>query len=246
MIELVLKEFLKGLTHLVFPPHCLICKNYLSSRISKGNLCPACLQKIEYNSPPFCLKCSRHLPSPILHPMCKTCRHFDMHFDFAWAACIYHGSLVDLIHQFKYNQKVFLKMPLSHLMIDYIKKYRLDINQFDMIVPIPLSSARLRERGYNQAQLLAQPLSEAFRIPLKVHYLIRKRHTLAQSSLSEKQRWTNIQAAFKIKHSNDLHGKSVLLIDDVLTSAATVSQAAGVLKEAHVKTVGVLTLGITP
>lgn len=209
-------------------------------------LCPGCLNQITYNSPPFCVQCSRHLSEPLSRSRCKECRLRKPHFDFAWSACLYSQPLQGLIHQFKYGQKTYLRHIFGQLIISFLRQYRLDIEQFDWVIPIPLSPTRQRERGYNQAQVLAQDIVKEFNLPLSVDNLVRVRHTKNQAQLCEKERWTNIQHAFKIKQSQTTAKKSLLLIDDLLTTGATASEAALTLKEAGARTVGVLTLAITP
>jgi len=130
-------------------------------------------------------------------------------------------------------------------MISFIKEYSLDAGQFDVIIPIPLSSTRSRERGYNQARLLAKELAKEFSIPLAENQLRRIRHTDPQSLLDEKQRWTNIKGAFTIRKLETFQRKNILLVDDLLTTGATASEAARMLKDAGAGTVGVLTLAIT-
>ena len=130
-------------------------------------------------------------------------------------------------------------------MINLIETYRFDINQFDEIVPIPLFSSRLRERGYNQSQLLAEEIGRKYKINLSLKNLTRVRATEHQTLLSEKERWTNICGAFRIKNPAGFSGKNILIIDDLLTTGATASEAARTLKDAGVKTVGILTLAIT-
>lgn len=131
-------------------------------------------------------------------------------------------------------------------MIDLIETYRFDINQFDMIIPIPLFPSRLRERGYNQSQLLAEEISRKYQIDLSTKGLARVRNTEHQTLLSEKERWTNICGAFRIKNPSKYSDKNILIIDDLLTTGATASEAAHTLKNAGAKTVGILTLAITP
>jgi len=167
------------------------------------------------------------------------------HFDFAWAACLYKSPLKDLICRFKYNQKTYLRKPFAQLMIDFVEAYRLDIRQFDMITPIPLFPSRLRGRGYNQSQFLAEQVARKYSINLSLKNLVRIRNTEHQTLLSEKERWTNIHEAFRIRNSVKLSGKNILIIDDLLTTGATASEAARVLKGAGAKTVGILTLAIT-
>ena len=129
-------------------------------------------------------------------------------------------------------------------MIDFVEQHGLRLNQFDLIVPVPLSSTRQRERGYNQSQLLAEHIGLKHALKLSTHNLIRIRHTSFQARISVKERWTNIHGAFKINHPLKFKNKSVLVIDDLFTTGATVSEVARVLKESGAKEVGVLTLAI--
>lgn len=130
-------------------------------------------------------------------------------------------------------------------MVIFLETYHLDIKQFEYIAPIPLFPSRLRERGYNQSQLLAEEVSRKYNIRLSMNNLVRIRATEHQTSLSEKERWTNIYGAFRIKNLAEFSGKNILVIDDLLTTGATASEAARTLKDAGAKTVGVLTLAIT-
>ena len=130
-------------------------------------------------------------------------------------------------------------------MSSFLKDHSVAMNQFDIIVPIPLHKARLRERGYNQSQLLCENISKEFRLQQSVGNLIRKRPTKNQAFLKEKERWTNIEGAFTIKDSSQFSDKSVLIVDDLLTTGATASEAARTLKRAGAKKVSVLTLAIT-
>ena len=136
-------------------------------------------------------------------------------------------------------------MPFTKIMASFIQIYRLDIAQFDIIVPVPLHPSRLRERGYNQAQLLAEQIIQNYSISLSINNLVRIRNTEHQTVLSKKERWTNIDGAFIVKRPARFFGKNILIIDDLLTTGATACEAAGTLKDVGSKTVGVLTLAIT-
>ena len=217
----------------------------MRSSTHKGIVCLSCQNTIAFNIPPFCRQCSRHLGAEPYSNQCHSCRRYQPHFDFAWGTCLYDDTLKKLIHEFKYNQRTLLCQLFHEKIAGFIEHYHFDINQFDYLVPIPLSAARFRERGYNQALLLAQELSRSFQIPLSQNNLIRVRHTPTQTLLDEKQRWTNLKGAFKMKNSCAFKDKSILIIDDLLTTGATASEAARVLKECAAKTVGVLTVGIT-
>ena len=261
-----------GLLDLIYPPFCILCENALAPRYPKDVVCPRCEDALEFNHPPFCVRCSRVLTEKEKHPQCKSCREIKPAFDFAWSACLYNDEMQKLIHEFKYNQKTFLAHYFKERIIQFIQTHSFDINQFDLILPVPLSATRLRERGYNQSELLARALSDHFQIPINTNNLIKTKNTHPQTQLSQKERWTNIIGAFKMspnlkivgrnpvsvlrkltlktdtrmKNLNTIKNKNVLIVDDLLTTGATTSEAARVLKLAGAKTVGVLTLAVTP
>ncbi len=149
-----------------------------------------------------------------------------------------------LIHCFKYQQKTYLRTYFSHLMIEFLNCYAVDLSGFEAAVPVPLHCVRARERGYNQSQLLLEGLGTTLKIPTIKNNLFRMKNTSNQALLGKKDRWTNIHGAFRIKDPLAFKNKSVLVIDDLLTTGATVSEAARLLKESGAKKVGVLTLAI--
>ena len=240
----MLKDLIEGFSSLVFPPHCTLCRTHTRS-ISLDPVCPACAQLLLKNAPPLCLKCSRHLRRPV-HSLCPSCRHSEPAFDFAWSAFIYNEPLKELIHLFKYYQRTSLRRYFGALMAAFVKDLSLDIRQFDMVTAIPLFPSKLRERGFNQSHLLAQEIAGIFSLPYHPRLLIKARSTKNQADLSLKERWTNIEGAFKIRHPLSLKNKNILIIDDLLTTGATAAQAALTLKKGGAATVGVLTLAITP
>ncbi len=241
----MLRYLFDGICNLIYPTICLLCKQYISNDKRNSIICANCLAQIKFNIPPFCPKCSRHIASYLKGTRCKECIYKYPSFDFAWAACCYNTTMRELIHLFKYKQKTALRKLFSNLIISFIKEYNLDIAQFNVIVPIPLFPAKLRERGYNQSLLIAKILSEKFKIPILDNNLVRVKNTKSQSLLDRKERWTNIKGAFKIKNPIVFYGKRVLLIDDLLTTGATTSEAANILKDSGAQIVGVLTLAVT-
>jgi len=241
----MLKDLVYGLRDLVYPPNCSICEHVISSQLSQRSLCPQCINNIIPNKPPFCPRCSRYLGQNIKHSLCHECRKHSLHFDFAWSACLYENPLKNLIYAFKYGQKTHYRRCFAQIMIDFVYKYNLDIHQFDFIAPIPLFSSRLRERGYNQSYLLSAMIAEHFKIPLSTNALIRTRNSQSQTLFDKKERFTNISGAFTIKHPLEIRKKSILIIDDLLTTGATASEAALMLKNAQAKKAAVFTLAIT-
>jgi predicted amidophosphoribosyltransferase len=114
---------------------------------------------------------------------CKLCRIHEYHFDFALSACRYEAPLTDLIHQFKYQGRTYWRFLLAQLMINFIQTYQIDIQQFSLIVPIPLHPSRRRERGYNQSELLGKLIADHYSIPFLTNQLLKIRNTKTQTIL---------------------------------------------------------------
>jgi len=237
-----LKQLSKGFLSLVYPDNCIACKTPQAN--TPFFICTPCQKTITLNLPPFCAKCSRHLENPEKNILCPQCLKTQPFFDQAWAATRYTPAMKKFIHLFKYKNKTALRYFFSDIMISFIKNYRINIDHFDYIVPIPLHPTKLRERQYNQTDLLAEMLSKQFHIPLSKNNLIRQKHTKTQALLNEKERWTNTKDAFRIRHSSNFLGKSILIVDDLITTGATVCEAAHALKQARTKYIGALALSI--
>ena len=163
-------------------------------------------------------------------------------FDHAFSPCIYEGATRELIHKFKYQNKDYLSSLLARLLIEFIYQYQINTGLFDLVIPIPLHRTRLREREFNQAELLACRVAEEFSIPLSCSNLWRKHHRQAQIELENDERWENIKGCFALRNPTEVKDKNIFLVDDVLTTGATCSEAASVLKAAGAASVFVLTL----
>ncbi len=238
----VIKDILSGLIDLVFPRNCTLCHGHDLST-AKDPLCPICFQRLPFNKPPFCLKCSRRLKTCSEGGLCSDCYRHPPNFDYAWGATAYTAPLTHLIPTCKFYNKTALKTTFSKIIYEFLKRYEIPIKA-DMLLPIPLHPTRLRERGYNQSALIADCLSPLLGIPVCSGGMERKRYTRRQSELGQKERFTNIRGAFKITTPSMFIGRHILLVDDLLTTGATASEAANVLKAAGTVKVGVLTLAI--
>ena len=238
------EQLREGLLDFIFPRNCLCCRRHAPDP-KFPPVCDSCLKTVEFNGPPFCLRCSRRLQNLSAEGICDTCQRHEMAFDCAWAAVAFNNTTRHLIHAFKYQHKTALRKIFAHLILDFLNQYKITLEHYDCLMPIPLHPARLRERGFNQAQLLAQQLQKEIKIPLQTHGLVRAHPTLTQTQLSSKERFTNLKGAFRIKHPEDIKGKNILLIDDLLTTGATASEAASVLKQHGAGRVGVVTVAIT-
>ncbi len=196
---------------------------------------------VKQRSAALCRLFARHVQSPskarsTLRLRCANCAHRTIHFDAAVAAYRGRGIVRDVIHEFKYNRQIHLRHLVARWLRAALDDERLRIHQFDVIVPVPLHPARQRERGFNQASLLAELLSTHTSIPCKP-LLKRIRYTTTQTALDRSERMENLHNAFRLRKNTDVRGLRVLLIDDVLTTGSTLSECARVLKRAGAKSV---------
>jgi len=169
---------------------------------------------------------------------CSACRTRPPAFTQAWTLYPYQSPLKEAIGLLKYYGKISLAGPMARLMISSLGS----LPPIDLIMPVPLHSARLREREYNQSLLLAHRLSTHFHIPLTFTTLIRTRQTTPQTALSRKDRLKNLRRSFAVTSPESIKGKTILLVDDVFTTGTTVNECAKTLRKAGSGDVYVVTL----
>ncbi|MDD5282317.1 MAG: ComF family protein, partial [Candidatus Omnitrophica bacterium] len=228
----MLRGLFAGIKDLIYPNCCLACKNKIGPDRKQILICTQCWEKIEKNIPPFCVSCGRRLDKINAGKnMCSNCLKFKFNFDRAFSPCAYTGTIKKLIHEFKYAGKDYLGEPLGNLMNKFIKDYRLPIEYLDFIIPVPLHKSRVREREFNQAQILSEQIAKEFNKKILPDVLIRSRPTRTQTELSFEERCKNVKRSFLVKDPGLIKGANLLLIDDVLTTGATSSEAAGALKD---------------
>ena len=240
----MLRRFIGGLRDIIYPRACLSCRTKIKAEAAHNDyVCRSCWTDIKHNLPPFCRSCGRQLDKKSLSKsVCPRCAREKLHFDRAFAPCAYQGALKELIHEFKYRGKDYLADTLSKLMIDFIREYNLPMQYLDYIVPVPLHKARLREREFNQAEVLGSAIAREFQKDLVSDALLRHRPTRTQTELEPRQRLLNFEGSFSVANKGRVADKNILLVDDLLTTAATASQASLALKEAGANIVFVLTL----
>ena len=243
------RRLINGLADIIYPKRCLACKNKLGVSSVDELICAVCWADIKRNVPPFCYSCGRHLETQPLRAgagftknICPHCIKGKFHFDRAFSPCVYTGIIKELIQAFKYKGKDYLGFPLSKLMVEFIREYNVPIDSLDFIVPVPLHKARLREREFNQAEILGKYIAEEFKKEMLPDALLRHRHTKTQTDLEPDKRLLNVKDSFSVNRLRDIKGKNLLVVDDVLTTGATSSEAARTLKGAGANIVFVLTL----
>ena len=221
-------EFIRGLASLIYPPTCTICSAPVGSR---EYLCADCETKLSRIVPPFCAKCSEPFDGAITTTFsCANCAHRALYFDAAISAYRNRGIARHVILNFKYGKQVHLRHLVGRWLIAALDDSRLRERRFDVIVAVPLHPARQRERGLNQAALLAERIGPHLGVQVRP-VLKRVRFTTTQTAFDRAERIQNLRHAFRLHSNADVRRVDVLLIDDVLTTGSTVSECARVLKE---------------
>jgi ComF family protein len=224
---------MEGLLELVYPPACVACDEVLPGA---GFFCEACEALVLETPTPHCRRCSE--PGRFSSGRCPRCETKPPPFVQAYAPFEHDGAVARAIHRFKYEQRPDLARPLASLLASAAADALVQVSA--PLVPLPLHLGRYRERGYDQATLLAVELGAVLERPVHDDWLSRSRATTRQVGLSEDARDANVRGAFTA--ATAARGHEVLLIDDVYTTGSTASEATRVLLAAGATRVHVLTL----
>ncbi len=212
---------IKSVQSLLYPSTCLLCGAPGADGL---DICPACLRALPWNLV-SCACCAAPLPAAGL---CGQCLHHPPPFDAALAPLLYRPPLDWLVQGFKFNQR----LPPGRLLGELLARYLIARGEPvpGLIVPVPLHPARLRERGYNQALELAQPLARRLDIPLAQGLVQRTRATATQSLLPADERRRNVRGAFTLVRPPCV--KHVAIVDDVIATGSTAGELARLLRRA--------------
>ncbi len=233
------KTLIKFILDLFFPKKCLSCGK------DGVYICKNCLDKIEIAQNNKCPFCDRPIPNSLICQNCQKFHHLNRLF---WAVPYYNPLIKELIRIFKYHYVRELAKPLSKLLIKSLGTISTISTNSTIVIPIPLHKRKLRERGFNQAELLAKEIAEYFSAPMENNVLKRTRFATPQAKIKNyKIRRENIKDIFEIspefikkcvsENQNLLKDKIIILVDDVSTTGATLSEAAKVLKRGGAKEV---------
>lgn len=212
-------------------------------------LCVVCGRRLQEGERHLCLHCIQHLPRTQFHreesqPMEQL---FRGKIDADFAVSFFHTSprseYRTLLHHIKYRDGKECARYLGRL---YAEELAADgvLQHIDLIVPVPLHRHRLRKRGYNQSEWIARGLSDATGIPVDTASLLRRKANPSQTRLSLYERWLNTRSIFALREGCDLQGRHVLLVDDIVTTGATLLACAETLQAAHPAGIALLTLSI--
>jgi len=252
-VSALLSEAGDALVSVVFPAGCRLCERLLT-RASRVPICDDCLASFEPLESPLCEICGQPLEIPSFATgkpsvnlsstksglICSVCEARTYSFEAARSYAKYEGALVRAIVLLKFSRIEPLGAWFADRLADVWR--RLSLLGIDVVVPVPLHRQRERERGYNQADLIARPLAKGLRLPYRAVLLVRTRPRPAKQILSLEERWTSVRGAFATRPGSQVDNLRVLLVDDVMTTGATLDACAKALREAGAKSVVGLTV----
>ena len=231
-----------ALGRLLYPPHCSVCGRAIREDEDRY-LCRDCIGRINFVIEPTCRKCGHELgPYTNDDSRCINCRNVPLRFDRAVAAAHHAGAIRDLVLALKFARQKQNAFPLAKILAVRLQETGIP-EEAQLIVPVPLHRSRRRSRGFNQSELLTKELGEQLSLMISNRVLKRVLDTPPQSrGMSLASRRANVKGAFAVRHPRAIAGKCVLLVDDVLTTGATTSECAAVLKRAGAKKIYVATV----
>jgi len=233
-------DMLRYVLNWIYPEKCVLCRKTLPINNHFGGICADCHKDIPFIKPPRCIICGRHTENS---DICVDCTHMSYAFEKGYSVFEYE-NVKESIHRFKYEGIKDIGKAFSHLMVRFVEYSNMDINNIDVIMPVPLYKEKLRKRGFNQSELLALGIGEAFGIEVDKTSLLRIHETRPQSLLDVSERKKNVKGAFKVMDEKAVFNKTVLLVDDIFTSGATLNECSEVLLRGGVSSVQVFALSL--
>lgn len=226
---------------LVFPSFCRLCREPLD-RPGERVVCGACLARLSPRTGAACSRCGRFLDTPAGEPVCARCLREEPPHSVHRSCGVYAGTLKDVILLFKYRRYAPLAIPLARFAAECLGADDRLWQGADALVPVPLHPARRRERGFNQSRLLARELGRLKGIGVLDGDLIKTRNAPAQAGLRAADRERNVRKSYAARRLDRVRGRTLILVDDVTTTGATLRECARVLIEAGAREVRAITL----
>lgn len=240
----MIRRLLRRVIEAVLPTRCSICQV-----VGAGVVCPSCMDKLEPVGPDHCQRCGRQRRTSFASPDCGECHGENIGVVAARSCLVYHATGRQMLADFKYNQRIGVGDVLLRVMQSWLKPglptvFRQPDLEVDVVVPVPLHKARLRRRKFNQAEMISARLSDQLGLRCRSGLLRRIKDTEPQFGLSPQQRFKNVQGAFEVpqKLKSELKGSDVLLVDDLMTTGATLASCARALRRGGAGAVYGLTL----
>ncbi len=217
-----MKKIINNFLDLVYPPVCGICEN-----ICKDYICKKCIIKIKKYK--------------IKRKNIYKVRDKSKFFDEACHIFKYEDIIRDKLIQYKFDNKSYLYKTFSKIILND-KKICGFLENYDIIIPVPIHKKRKQQRGYNQTELIANQISKDLNIKLEKNILIKNINTKAQSGLNKKDRQRNVRDVFKLQNTQKIINKKILIIDDIYTTGSTLNECSRIIRLSGVKKIGILTI----
>ena len=224
-----LKKYMENSIDYIYPRKCPLCQ-----KLTKGHclICEECREQVPYIEEPYCMKCGKPFyEEERTKEYCYDCNRYQRSFVRSYSLLRYEGMVKKSMYQFKYyNKREFADWYAKELVRRYEREWTRV--QIDCIIPVPIHKRKKRQRGYNQAEVLAKRIAKLLEIPCYPNGLIRVIETRPQKELDNKDRYRNLKQAFRIGTlGKEQELKTVLLIDDIYTTGATLEACTQVLLE---------------
>lgn len=237
-------EIYQDFAELFMPSMCYFCNGHIEPM--EEYLCSECLKEIEYVKQPICEICgttiSKLKPSPE-KIICAACLNTQPPYNKARFAAIYKNQLKQAILDFKYRSRLYYSKPLGKIICTGYEKYFRD-EDHDVIIPVPIHPKRILRRGFNQSVTIGRELSRKTGAPVNRTAFVKKLDTPPQVSLDHKKRLANLRGSFLVAKPHFIKDKRILLVDDVATTRATITEAARELSRAGPSRIDALTLAL--
>lgn len=226
----VVGELYRKFQNFIYPPLpvCPVCGREFENYYANLFICQACLKRIPLIVPPVCLSCGRPVRGEGNDSPCPECRRESRYYSRALAVALYKDFMKELLHSVKFDFRPDLARAVGSLMAVRAENEP-GFDEVSAVIPVPLHNGKLRERGYNQARVMAEYVAGTLRRPLLADVLVRIRPTESQSRLGREERQKNVAGAFAVTDCRSVAGKNLLLIDDICTTGYTFSECARVL-----------------
>ena len=232
MYGVAVKKTADHICNVIFPKRCLLCgENLLADALP--DLCGDCIKTLHINDSASCRLCGQSIDGSLVEAgivKCGHCRIKEPPLEATVFGLRYESAARELIHKFKFGGRERLATSIAHLLCARLHR-SVEMDGIDMVVPVPLHISRLYSRGYNQSYLLAREVASVFSLPLEAGMIFRLRATPAQWSQTRAERFKNMKNAFGMRRATAIGGKRLLLIDDIMTTGATMFEAARLLKK---------------
>lgn len=239
-----LAEARDALASILIPGPCRLCGRLLSHS-SRIPVCDACLDGFPRLPEKICVRCGIPMPDVTEVPgetvRCAACRIGTYSFEYARSFALYEDEMIRAVLLLKFERIEPLASWFAARLAEIVAQ-NAEALAADVIVPVPLHRDREKERGYNQADLLSKPLAKLLKLPHQGVLLVRKRPRPAKHVLTLRERWAAVRGAFEIRPGSQVDNRRVLLLDDVMTTGATLDACSKALRDAGAKSVVALTV----